>query len=443
MRVGVVFYDHGAIGGKQSGGGHTFQLSIVEAIRSYSAGHSFILLDMVGQGQHAPEADLPCVNIPLIYFKADSSVPAEVGKFRRFLRVCKKSIKPLWFRNILSFYFRSVRAACKDLADINKTTSVPKEKPISVLDRAVKDYSLDLVWFLAPVLEKVSAPFITTVWDLQHRVQPFFPELNAVGQATWDEREFVYRFILPRAARIVTGTNVGKEEIVRSYGANPDNIAVIPFAVPFRAKMEQSESANIREKFGLFKSFLLYPAQFWPHKNHINVLMALAILKKAGDLSFDMVFVGSDKGNMDYVRDFARKLDLLDDVHFLGFVSDEDLESLYKNAFALVFASFFGPDNLPPLEAFAVGCPVIASNVAGATEQMGDAALFFDPKNPTELAFLIKKLEKDLFLKNSLIDKGRMRALSRSNKEYFADMCRLLDEFEPIKRCWGSSYVHL
>lgn len=146
---------------------------------------------------------------------------------------------------------------------------------------------------------------------------------------------------------------------------------------------------------------------------------------------------------MDYVRDFARKLDLLDEVHFLGFVSDEDLESLYKNAFALVFASFFGPDNLPPLEAFAVGCPVIASNVAGATEQMGDAALFFDPKNPTELAFLIKELENDLFLKNSLIDKGRMLVQSRSNKEYFADMCRLLDEFESIKRCWGSGYVHL
>ena len=65
---------------------------------------------------------------------------------------------------------------------------------------------------------------------------------------------------------------------------------------------------------------------------------------------------------------------------------------MYKNAFALVYASFLGPNNIPPLEACALGCPVVAANIPGAFEQMGDAAAFFDPKDEYDLAEKIKML---------------------------------------------------
>ena len=110
-----------------------------------------------------------------------------------------------------------------------------------------------------------------------------------------------------------------------------------------------------------------------------------------------MVFTGSDKGNEQLVRRKISELGLDDQIHMLGFVPRDDLKALYSTALALTFASFFGPGNLPPLEAFALGCPVIASRVPGTQEQLGDAALLFNPADPEELAnaILAKALQAD------------------------------------------------
>lgn len=68
--------------------------------------------------------------------------------------------------------------------------------------------------------------------------------------------------------------------------------------------------------------------------------------------------------------------------------------------------TFFGPINIPQLEAFALGCPVITSNIYGIPEQVGDAALLVDPKNPEDIAEKIGKVWTDKKLGNSLIEKG-------------------------------------
>ena len=76
-------------------------------------------------------------------------------------------------------------------------------------------------------------PYVATVWDLQHRQQPFFPEVLAL-EGAWEPRERAYRSSLPRASRIITGTQTGKNEIVACYGVVPDNVFVVPLptAVP-------------------------------------------------------------------------------------------------------------------------------------------------------------------------------------------------------------------
>ena len=63
----------------------------------------------------------------------------------------------------------------------------------------------------------------------------------------------------------------------------------------------------------------------------------------------------------------------------LGYVPDEELPALYRRARALVMPTFLGPTNIPPLEAFACDCPVAISGIYGMPEQLGDAALYFDP----------------------------------------------------------------
>jgi glycosyltransferase involved in cell wall biosynthesis len=149
-----------------------------------------------------------------------------------------------------------------------------------------------------------------------------------------------------------------------------------------------------------------------------------------------VVFAGSDKGNADYVRTFASQLQPSIDVSFLGFVPVEDLVALYRGAFALSYVTFFGPENLPTLEAFALGCPVVASDVSGAREQLGDAALFVDPRNPLEIAAAVKQLHDDESLRRTLIDKGRARAERWTAKDFVRGVFAAFDEFEPVRRCW-------
>jgi glycosyltransferase involved in cell wall biosynthesis len=220
-------------------------------------------------------------------------------------------------------------------------------------------------------------------------------------------------------------------------------VIVVPFPAPTTALgFHPYAKLDIRKKYRLGSDFLIYPAQFWPHKNHVNVLIALALIKQRRRILIEMVFTGSDKGNERYVREKTLELGLSNQVHMLGFVPREDLTALYCEALALTFASFLGPDNIPPLEAFALGCPVIASRVSGAEEQLGDAALLFEPDDPEQLASAILAIYDDHELRARLIFKGTEVARSRTSEAYLTRVCRLLDKFAATRRCWGNNYEH-
>ncbi len=132
-------------------------------------------------------------------------------------------------------------------------------------------------------------------------------------------------------------------------------------------------------------TFLFYPAQFWPHKNHVNLLHAVKLLKQRGR-NISLVLTGSDHGNLAYVRKTAQDLGLDDHVHFCGFVPYEDILTFYREARALSYVSFFGPENLPPLEAMALECPVILSDIPGVRALHGDGPILVDPRKPDAIA---------------------------------------------------------
>jgi glycosyltransferase involved in cell wall biosynthesis len=311
---------------------------------------------------------------------------------------------------------------------------------VSALEEFVHTSEIDVVWFLVLGHGPVSVPYIATPYDLQHRVQPCFPEVS--GGGNWEARERFYAKILPRAARIITGTQSGKNEIIAFYGISPDNVVVVP--TPASAPdtpFEGDARADIRSKYGVTREFLLYPAQFWPHKNHVNLLLALDKITKDTGLELDLVLTGSDKGNLDHITGVVASLGLDARVHILGFVPRSDLEKLYRAAIGLTYPSFFGPDNIPPLEAFARNCPVAAARVAGAEEQLENAALLFDPADPADIARAITKLYHDRELRAELVYRGKAVVATRSPEAYVARVCEVLDELTSIRRCWGRRYI--
>ncbi|MFM6004329.1 MAG: glycosyltransferase, partial [Sphaerospermopsis kisseleviana] len=166
------------------------------------------------------------------------------------------------------------------------------------------------------------------------------------------------------------------------------------------------------------------------------LLLALKTLQQKYSLELPLVLVGSGTGHKSYVEAMAKELNLSNQVHFLGFVPQEDMASLYRNAFALTFVTFFGPDNLPPLEAMSLGCPVIASDVPGAQEQLGDAAFLVDPKKPEDIASAIKLLWEDNSLRQNLIARGLARSQKWTVEDYAKQIFAVIDEFEAIRRCW-------
>jgi len=312
---------------------------------------------------------------------------------------------------------------------------IGKEYP-SGLQHTIEREKIDFVWFTSFSYEQVEVPFMYTVWDLQHRLQPWFPEVSKNGQ--WNSREKMYRQALGRASFVLTGTTASERELMQFYGTPASRIRKLLHPVPELNVNEVGNSTSLTPAEWKGK-YWFYPAQYWAHKNHIRILLALQWLNANEPSQKTLaVFCGSDKGNQEYLKRQARELGVADQVRFLGFVSHTQLLELYKNCFALVFPSFFGPENLPPLEAFALGCPVIASDVDGAREQLGDACLLFDPSSAESLATQYTILRDSTELRNKLIERGRLRASSYTVSHYLNDVFKILNEFQGRRITWAS-----
>jgi glycosyltransferase involved in cell wall biosynthesis len=288
------------------------------------------------------------------------------------------------------------------------------------------------MWFVGGAYDTLDLPYFTTVWDVQHRTHPWFPEVSTAG--IWDHREAFFRRHLGRAAKIITGTKTGRDELGLYYRIPEDRICILPHPTPGFA-LDPPDDFR-RSSRALPQDFFFYPAQMWPHKNHVNLLKGYALLKARTPDVPALVFSGGDAGNLAVVKGAVAQLGLADSVVFLGFVSIQELLALYGNARALVYASFSGPENLPPLEAFALGCPVVTAKIPGALEQLEDAALYFDPADPSTIADALRQIMDDEELRATLVARGRQRSARWTGSDFVRAVFAALDEFDPICASW-------
>lgn len=243
------------------------------------------------------------------------------------------------------------------------------------------------------------------IHDLMHRYESRFPEVSRRG--LFRRRERHYRNICARAAAILVDSAVGKLHVMESYSVAPERVHVLPYVAP--PYMRNPEPVNFDSRYPLPASFVFYPAQFWEHKNHVRLLDAFSTaLKFVPDLH--LVLVGSSKNADAKIRKAIEDMRLQHRVKLLGYVPDEDMPGFYRRARGLVMPTFFGPTNIPPLEAMVAGCPMAVSNIYAMPEQVGDAALLFDPSSVEEIAKAIVRLTTDEALRSRLSEAGRRRA---------------------------------
>ncbi|MCH6258076.1 glycosyltransferase family 4 protein [Puniceicoccaceae bacterium K14] len=150
--------------------------------------------------------------------------------------------------------------------------------------------------------------------------------------------------------------------------------------------------------------YFFYPANYWPHKNHELLLIAYQkYVHGTDDYPWKLVLSGDDSiENGPQSKELANALGISEHVHFLGHLPIEDLKQIWKYADAMVFPSLYEGFGLPTIEAMHFQTPMACSNVASLPEVAGDAAIYFDPRKPTEIADAFLKLSSDSDLRKSL-----------------------------------------
>lgn len=262
---------------------------------------------------------------------------------------------------------------------------------------------------------------MATIHDLMHRYEPHFEEYQGREVAN---RDMHYSSMCKYADLILVDSIVGRQHVLESYPVRVNKVKILPFVPPYY--LLDSRLVDVRKKYDLPERYVFYPAQFWEHKNHINLLVALKLLKDGGQI-VNLVLVGSKKNNYSNVKAKIDELGLSNNVFILGYVSNEDIYSLYKSAIAMVFVSLIGPTNIPPMEALITGCPLICSNAYAMPEQVGESSLLVDPKDPVDIASKINLVWNDNESRKNLIELGYKQAKKYGQDDFTKILCGNID----------------
>ena len=284
--------------------------------------------------------------------------------------------------------------------------------------RRLKKHGVDVLLFPTQFLKRVNNfPFIPMNWDAGHKTTYAFPEMLE----NFDWRERWYASKIQKGLAIFVESEAGKKELVSHYTIPEKKIAVIPMfpgGVVDRQVDKQAQE-EILHKLGLeTHSYFYYPAQYWAHKNHYNLLRGFKeLLKRNPSGKTKLVFTGSDQGNKEYVKKSISEFELDAYVKMLGFVSNDEVYTLMRNARSLVMPSFFGPTNMPLVEAQALSTAVICSDLEGHFEMCGEGALYADPLDYEAWGFAMEKMLDDKF-RASMVEKGNeIKSKSKFNAE--------------------------
>lgn len=300
----------------------------------------------------------------------------------------------------------------------------------------MKECGIEMMLYPTPhrLSFEADIPYVMAIHDLQHRLQPEFPEVSANGE--WQRREYLFRNGVRNATLLIAESEVGREDILRfygEYGVTAEQIKVLPYS-PAKARAEGAACMEtVHAKFGIPERFFFYPAQFWPHKNHLRIVQALGVLRHEHGLRIPIVFAGSASGELRArtraeVLAEAQRRGVGEQVVDVGYVADDELIALYQAARALIMPTFFGPTNIPILEAWVHRCPALTSDIRGVRDQAGDAALLVDPRCVESLADGMRRLWTDEGLRSDLVARGEKRIGQYAAPDYRARLRDILNE---------------
>ena len=237
--------------------------------------------------------------------------------------------------------------------------------------------------------------YATYVYEFHHLFRPDLPEYK--GWTDFDFRENILKKNIKQSIALIVDTEKKAEHLIKYYNCYEKKINVIPLTPNItNSKDHRLElcSPKIKSFINSSEEFFFYPAQYWPHKNHYYILMAIQTLNKKYKKTVNFVFTGYKKHNFDYLNKKVKEFDLGDQVKFFEYLSENEIKILYQNCKGLIMPSLVGYSSLPLYESFYFEKPIFY------TKDLLDNSLRkfvneIDLENPNNLAREINDFDKN------------------------------------------------
>ncbi len=272
---------------------------------------------------------------------------------------------------------------------------------VQVEPEIVKEINPDLIHFVHQNIFKTDKPFIFMPMDLQHE---YYPE--NFTKRTVMVRRFLYQQHAERAASVVCISNSCKRDVVHFLGIPDEKCSVVHCApaIDIVGCVRDTQNTVVEKTSQLPEKYLIYPARYYAHKNHLNLIRAVKHAKDNKKI-INVVCSGSEtKYFRKYVYPEVLRLGLQEQIFFMGWVSPDELSVLYEKSSGLVFPSYFEGFGMPLVEAMRAGLPIACSDKSCIPEIVGSAGIYFNPDRPKEIAnSMIQLLENSKLRKDLLI----------------------------------------
>ena len=235
-------------------------------------------------------------------------------------------------------------------------------------------------------------PFVLTIHDMIYELYPeFFSNADEIIRNK--------KLLAEKAAKIIAVSNKTKEDIIKFYGSSfADKTEVVYHGSSLKALDSSNENPDFRTQFG---KYFLFTGSRNIYKNFLFMIESCAEFLIEQDLK--IVCSGSPFSNIE--QKFFDSLNISDRI-IHHFASDTELFWLYKNALAFIFPSYYEGFGIPILEAFEAETPCLLAKSSCFPEIAGDAAIYFDPKNKSEIISAMQQVLDENTAK-CLVEKGK------------------------------------
>lgn len=391
--------------GGENGGAKVFTLALIRTLAARAPQTQFVLLIQSAAAQELQTLEQKNVRCCVVRHSV-TSVKSGIrnrGAITRLWAVLPMGLKTVFFKIGYPLYRALKRAQAQ---------------------AQLQGLQADLLFcpFTEPTYFKRGIPTVCTLYDLQHKMYPEF-----FSPAEILHRDRVFRDVCQYATAIATISDYSKQSVLAHAKQVPRLVQTVYLRMADRLQvgsfMDPTSSMDpICQQYDLNPElYLIYPANFWPHKNHEKLLIAFDLACKNGlPDNIKLICTGSPNARRECLMQQRDQLECKNRVIFPGYLSQADFAALLRNSGGMIFPSLYEGFGLPVIEAMAAGVPVACSNRTSLPEIAGEAALLFDPSKSEDMAKALIRLMEDKTLRAQNSEAGKKRAQIFADQEHMA-----------------------